>query len=110
MRTGASGAAYGGGKGGGKKRQEQGVVEREDKEDKSQEEGGEGEDERADKCRLELGRERQGKQRTRAGASGWRRPWTGTSGEGAAKGRGRGGGKKRQGERAQEHGRWRERT
>ena len=58
------------GNGGGKERHEQGVVEREDKQDKSQEEGGEGEAERADKRRRELKRERQGKHRTRAGASG----------------------------------------
>ena len=84
MRIGASGAAYGGRSSCGKKRQEKGAVEREDKEDKSEEEGGEGEDERADKCRLELGRERPGKQRTRTDASGGQRPWTGTSREGAA--------------------------
>ena len=84
MRIGASGAAYGGGSGGGKKRQEQGAVEREDKKDKSREEGGEGEEEKVDKRRLELRRERPGKQRTRTGTSRGQRPWTGTSGEGAA--------------------------
>ena len=96
MRIGAARAAYGGRSGGGKKRQEQGAVEREDKEDKSQDEGGEGEEERADKRRLELGRERLGKQRTRGaeapdgnvrgrGGHGLERPRPGLQkGEGAA--------------------------
>ena len=85
---GASGAAEAGGSGGAKKRQgeheqEQGMVEREDTKDKSREEGGEGEEEKADK-RKELGREHPGKQRTRNGTSRGRRPWTGTSREEAS--------------------------
>ena len=58
-------------------------MEREDTKDKSQKEGGEGEEEKADK-RMERGREHLGKQHTRTGTSEGQRPWTGTSGEQAA--------------------------
>ena len=58
-------------------------MEREDTKDKSQEERGEGEEEKADK-RMEHGREHPGKRRTRTGTSEGQRPWAGTSGEEAA--------------------------
>ena len=55
---------------GGKERQEQGEVGREDKEDKNQGERGEGKDERADKHRLRLECERQGRHEDETAAAG----------------------------------------
>ena len=55
-------------------------MEREDTKKDSREAGGEGGEGQADK-RMELGLEHPGKQRTRTGTSGGRKPWTGTSGE-----------------------------
>ena len=58
--------------------------DKEDKKSNRREEGGEGEEGEADK-HMEPRLEHPGKQRTRTGTSGGRRPWTGTSREEAAR-------------------------